>query len=175
MEQILSSKKIIIPGVGAFDHCMSNLKSRNFIESLNTMALDIKIPILGICVGMQMMCQRSEEGNLSGLGWVDADVKHLSKIVRRGKPIPHMGWNVLNLMRDDVPLFSDLRTNRFYFVHSYYVHCNNESNVIGYTNYDQNFVSAFNLDNIYGVQFHPEKSHKFGMKLIQNFARLPVV
>ena len=163
--------KLILPGVGAFDAGMKNLETRGLIPLLNYRVLEQKTPILGVCLGMQLLCKRSEEGQLPGLGWLDAEVirfKFDGNIANL--KIPHMGWNTL-AVRQPHPLFADLEAeNRFYFVHSYHVVCADMGNVLTQTNYGFDFASAVVKDNIMGVQFHPEKSHKFGMRLYKNFA-----
>jgi glutamine amidotransferase len=166
---IKEADKLILPGVGAFDKAMSNLESRNLIPTLDELVLRKKVPILGICLGMQLLSNKSEEGVLNGLGWVDSDT------VRFGFPpdinlrIPHMGWNTVSV-RQKSCLFRDMYEEpRFYFVHSYYVRPKHESNTLATTEYGLEFASAVMNDNIYGVQFHPEKSHKFGMKLLENY------
>ena len=163
--------KLILPGVGAFDAGMKNLETRGLIPLLNYRVLEQKTPILGVCLGMQLLCKRSEEGQLPGLGWLDAEVirfKFDGNIANL--KIPHMGWNTL-AVRQPHPLFADLEAeNRFYFVHSYHVVCADMGNVLAQTNYGFDFASAVVKDNIMGVQFHPEKSHKFGMRLYKNFA-----
>jgi len=163
--------KLILPGVGAFDAGMKNLETRGLIPLLNYRVLEQKTPILGVCLGMQLLCKRSEEGQLPGLGWLDAEVirfKFDGNIANL--KIPHMGWNTLTV-RQPYPLFADLEAeNRFYFVHSYHVVCADRGNVLAQTNYGFDFASAVVKDNIMGVQFHPEKSHKFGMRLYKNFA-----
>ena len=163
--------KLILPGVGAFDAGMKNLETRGLIPLLNYRVLEQKTPILGVCLGMQLLCKRSEEGQLPGLGWLDAEVirfKFDGNIANL--KIPHMGWNTLTV-RQPYPLFADLEAeNRFYFVHSYHVVCADMGNVLAQTNYGFDFASAVVKDNIMGVQFHPEKSHKFGMRLYKNFA-----
>jgi glutamine amidotransferase len=163
--------KLILPGVGAFDAGMKNLETRGLIPLLNFRVLEQKTPILGVCLGMQLLCKRSEEGQLPGLGWLDAEVVRFKfDSNTTNLKIPHMGWNTL-AVRQPHPLFADLEAeNRFYFVHSYHVVCADQSNVLAQTNYGFDFASAVVKDNIMGVQFHPEKSHKFGMRLYKNFA-----
>ncbi len=163
--------KLILPGVGAFDAGMKNLETRGLIPLLNFRVLEQKTPILGLCLGMQLLGKRSEEGQLPGLGWLDAQVVRFKFDSNAGNlKIPHMGWNTLAVCQP-YPLFADLEAeNRFYFVHSYYVVCADQSNVLAQTNYGFDFASAVVKDNIMGVQFHPEKSHKFGMRLLKNFA-----
>lgn len=172
-EQILSADHIILPGVGAFDETVSTLHENGFIDVLNKKVLDEKVPILGICVGMQMLAHRSEEGILKGLSWIPGKVRKFDINMIPDKPkIPHLGWNSIVTMRDCV-LFKDIDPETgFYFMHSYYFECADENNVIAKTEYGTTFHSAVNYENIYGVQFHPEKSHDNGIQLLRNFANL---
>jgi glutamine amidotransferase len=163
------STKIILPGVGSFDTGMKNLFDGGWIDKLNEMVLVQKKPVLGICLGMQLMCQSSEEGELEGLKWIDADVKKF-KFNNNELKVPHMGWNFCNSVKDTMLLKDDLINRRFYFVHSYYV-CNNlREDVLLETSYGITFTSSFERNNIIGMQFHPEKSHKFGLNILKNFA-----
>lgn len=169
-DDITLASKMILPGVGKFDQAMLNIKHRNIMDVLLHKILIDKTPILGICLGMQLLCKRSEEGLLEGLGIIDAEVKKFSSIA--GLKIPHMGWNTANIQRENL-LFRDMQQDlRFYFVHSYHVNCFNSRDVISTTTYGYEFTSAINSGNIYGVQFHPEKSHKYGMQLLRNFVEL---
>lgn len=166
LEEIKNASKLILPGVGSFDNGMKNLKELGMIEVLNRKVLVEKFPILGICLGMQLMTKSSEEGKLSGLGWVDAQTK---KFVSDTLKIPHMGWNIVKHQKES-KLFDECESEkRFYFVHSYCVSCKQKVDILTNTNYTQDFVSSFEKENIVGVQFHPEKSHKFGMSLLKNF------
>lgn len=173
-DQVLAAQKLFIPGVGAFDYGMSHLLSRELIPALNTAALEKRIPVLGICLGMQLMCRSSEEGALPGLGWIDAEVRHFTASETCGLPVPHMGWNTLRIARENPLVSSDGEEKRFYFVHSYKVSCNDPADPIALTHYGEDFVSAFQRQNIFGVQFHPEKSHRFGMALIRRFVEFEV-
>ena len=169
-EDVVRADKLIFPGVGAFDVAIKNLKSLGLIEILNERILVHKVPILGICLGMQLMTNSSEEGNMNGLGWINARTVKF-KFNDNSIKVPHMGWNTVNLSKES-RLFANMENqeNRFYFVHSYYVECNNSEDILTTTKYgDKEFVSSFERENIIGVQFHPEKSHKFGMQLIKNF------
>lgn len=170
---IEKADKLILPGVGAFDTGMKNLEMCGLIPLLNYRVLEQKTPILGVCLGMQLLCKRSEEGRLPGLGWLDAEVIRFKFDGNRtNMKIPQMGWNTLSVCQPH-PLFADLETeNRFYFVHSYYVVCADQNNILAQTNYGFDFASAVVKNNIMGVQFHPEKSHKFGMRLLKSFAEL---
>lgn len=166
-----NADKLILPGVGAFDSGMKNLQERGFIPVLNKKVLEDKTPILGVCLGMQLMGKQSEEGDLPGLGWVDAvSIRFRFAGNNTGLRIPHMGWNMLSFPRPH-PLFSGLeRDNRYYFVHSYHLVCSNMENILSTTEYGHDFTSSVINHNIVGVQFHPEKSHKYGMQLLKNFS-----
>lgn len=172
-EQIIKADHILLPGVGAFDETISTLQKKEFAKILNIKVLEEKVPILGICVGMQMLADKSEEGTLNGLGWIQGQVKKFDKNLILDKPkIPHLGWNSIEITRD-CSLFKDIDPDLgFYFVHSYYYDCVDEANVICKTQYGKVFHSAVNRENIYGVQFHPEKSHDNGIQLLKNFAKL---
>ncbi|MDH4214074.1 MAG: imidazole glycerol phosphate synthase subunit HisH [Candidatus Thorarchaeota archaeon] len=172
LDTISNSSKLILPGVGAFDKAMSNLKNKGLIPTLNHLVFEKKVPILGICLGMQLLSNRSEEGVLDGLGWIDSETLLFKFDVNENLRIPHMGWNTIRIQKDSC-LFHDMFDEpRFYFVHSFYVKCNHNDDILAMTDYGFAFVSSMNRDNIYGVQFHPEKSHKFGMKILKNFAEL---
>jgi len=166
------AEKIIVPGVGAFDYGMNRLASGGLIDALNSAANVRRIPVLGICLGMQLMCKASEEGRLPGLGWIDAQVRRFAFDDAEKLPIPHMGWNTLTLIRPDALVRTMSPRARYYFVHSYKVICNDPDDVVATTNYGGEFVSLFSRQNIFGAQFHPEKSHKFGMDMLRNFMEL---
>lgn len=167
--KIGAADKIILPGVGAFDSAMENLNKLGLTPVLNDLVLEKKKPVLGICLGMQLMTKRSDEGHTPGLGWLDAETVRFENGPLR---VPHMGWNTVDVKRVD-PLFKDMYEEpRFYFVHSYYVKCADESDILTSTRYGIDFCSSFARGNIRGVQYHPEKSHKFGMLLLKNFAEL---
>lgn len=171
-EELLGADKIIFAGVGAFDHGMKALNARGWRETLEIAALDRKVPLIGICLGMQILCKTSEEGQLPGLGWIDADVRRFREDRPGGLRVPHMGWNTLRVFRENplIPLGDE--EQRFYFVHSYQVVCHKREDVIAMSDYGGEFVAAFQRDNIFGVQFHPEKSHRFGMALLKRFLEL---
>ena len=170
-EDLKKATKVILPGVGAFDHAMNKLNQSGMRDELDALVLEKHLPVLGICVGMQMLAQSSEEGALKGLGWLDGVVKKIdSAAIKSITKLPHMGWNDI-APRTDNPLLSALNGNfRFYFLHSYYFQCKQPEDVIATTNYGMKFASVVNHRNIYGVQFHPEKSHQWGIQLLKNFA-----
>jgi glutamine amidotransferase len=175
-EDISRADKLILPGVGAFDEGMKKLKAMDLISLLNEKVLIRKTPTLGICLGMQLFTRRSEEGMLPGLGWFDADtVRFRFENNSQGLRIPHMGWDEIIPQRAS-HLLTDLdHQARFYFVHSYHARCDRKEDVLATTHYGYDFASMIQKDNIVGTQFHPEKSHKFGLRLLQNFSRaLPV-
>lgn len=170
-ERIAEAEKLILPGVGAFDHGMRSLQKANLIKPLTIAALERKVPILGICLGMQLMLDGSEEGIELGLGWINGRVTRLKSETHALK-IPHMGWNVAQTVKQNPLLPAQDTPQRFYFVHSYKVECANISDEMASTNYGAPFCSAFMRANIFGVQFHPEKSHAFGMALFRRFVEL---
>jgi glutamine amidotransferase len=168
-DQIESATKIILPGVGAFDTGMRNLTDLDLIDILNKKVMEEKIPVLGICLGMQLMSKGSEEGSIPGLGWIDGETVRFSFKDTVEYKIPHMGWNFIKQHKSS-SLFDDMYSDaRFYFVHSYFFRANDPQDILTSTNYEIEFISAFERANVLGVQFHPEKSHKFGMKLLKNF------
>jgi glutamine amidotransferase len=168
--QIAMAEKILLPGVGAFDAAMEKINTAGLSDILNKKTLEDKTPTLGICLGMQLLTKSSEEGKLPGLGWIDANTVKFNP--NSSLKIPHMGWNTVNIKKQS-PLLIDLPDEpRFYFVHSYYVSCNDTSDVLTTTHYGIDFHSIIQHDNIYGAQFHPEKSHKFGMKILENFSKI---
>ncbi len=169
--EIEQADKLILPGVGAFDAGMEHLERAQLIPILGKKVLEERTPILGICLGMQLLLNQSEEGEKKGLGWISGkckkfqfDATHTQKL-----KVPHMGWNIVIPQRTDT-LFTGLAEEpRFYFVHSYYAECDNPANILSTTPYGFDFASSIRKENILGVQFHPEKSHRFGMKLLKNF------
>lgn len=168
--EIDNASKLVLPGVGAFDNAMASLHQRDLIQVLNQKVLIDRVPILGICLGMQLLGADSEEGKMKGLDWVDARTIRF-QFRSNGYKIPHMGWNTVDI-RGDPGIFAGIEEPRFYFVHSYHLVCNKQEDVLTTTSYGYDFVSSVHHDNIWGTQFHPEKSHKFGMKLFSNFAEL---
>jgi len=169
VEQLIYARSLILPGVGSFDRAMTKLNASGMLASLNDAVLVSKIPILGICVGMQIMTNFSEEGVIPGLGWIDT---HCQKFKgTKADRVPNMGWHYL-ASSDDYPLISH-NNSKFYFVHSFFVTPKASLlNCINHKYSDQRFCAAFNNGNIFGVQFHPEKSHRHGMSLLKNFAEL---
>jgi len=171
-KEIAEADKLILPGVGAFDEGMRGLEKSGLMNILNRKVLEEKTPVLGVCLGMQLIVKESEEGSEKGLGWVDARAKKFSFPAESNLKVPHMGWNEVEICRAD-ELVNDLNNGdeaaRFYFVHSYFVECENPQDVLLKTSHGIEFDVAFRHKHIMGVQFHPEKSHKFGMKLLKNF------
>ncbi len=172
-EEVFGAEKIILPGVGAFDETISMLDESGFRSVLDKEVLENKVPVIGICVGMQILAKSSEEGKLPGLGWIDGVVKKIDKSLIVVKPkIPHLGWNSIEVTNPN-PLYDGINEEEgFYFLHSYYFECNNEADVLSKTFYGKTFASSVNNNNIYGVQFHPEKSHSNGVQLLHNFAKI---
>jgi len=172
-QELQHAEKIILPGVGSFDWAMTRLNDSGMRDTLDHLVLEKKVPILGVCVGMQMMAKRSDEGSMDGLGWIDAEVKRMDTSgEKQGLCLPHMGWNDVSPVKGS-HLFSRLEDDaRFYFLHSYYFAHKSEDQILAQTNYGGEFTSSAHLENVYGVQFHPEKSHHWGVQLLKNFAEL---
>ena len=168
-DQLLGAEKLILPGVGAFDWAMARLNESGMRARLDELVLHQKIPVLGVCVGMQMMANRSEEGEIPGLGWIDAEVVRFQLAQVSHAPLPHMGWNDVNFLSED-PLFVGISSPRFYFLHSYHFLAHHDSQILATTDYGNSFTSIASSNHIYGVQFHPEKSHHWGVQLLKNFA-----
>jgi len=168
---IENAEKIIIPGVGSFDAGMKRLHDLQIIDILKKQVVKEQVPILGICLGMQLFTQRSEEGNVEGLGYLDAETKKFSFQDNERCHIPHMGWNTISIRKQSPFLNQIDDESRFYFVHSYHVICNDPEDIVAVTNYGYDFPSIIQKDSIVGVQFHPEKSHKQGIQLLKNFIR----
>ena len=171
-KHILNSKKLIIPGVGSFDKAISNINNViGLKEALNVKALNDKIPILGICLGMQLLTRKSEEGILNGFNWIPGEVKKFKST--KDFKVPHMGWNEVKTNNKKLKILENIdKGSRFYFVHSYYVEVDNKKHSLFKTTFNISFDSGIYKDNLYGVQFHPEKSHKFGMNILKNFSEL---
>jgi glutamine amidotransferase len=172
-EEVENATKIILPGVGSFDYAIRQLNKSGMREALEKRILDDKIPVMGICVGMQMLADSSDEGTEPGLGWISGRVRkfHPNLIPFKSR-LPHMGWNSV-MPKKEVGLFSGIENQaRFYFLHSYYFECAENSQVICKSYYGITYASAVNKENVFGVQFHPEKSHNNGIRLLNNFAKL---
>jgi glutamine amidotransferase len=173
VDDLISVSKLILPGVGHFDYAMSQLNKSGMRDRLDELVLIEKIPVIGICVGMQMMAHKSDEGTLDGLCWIDACVKKFDEAtINQHTKLPHMGWNDVIPIKNH-PLYKGLEQEAiFYFLHSFYFKCSNQKNSISKTDYGINFSSSVQHDNVYGIQFHPEKSHSYGERLLENFAKL---
>ncbi|MFH1004414.1 MAG: imidazole glycerol phosphate synthase subunit HisH [Bacteroidota bacterium] len=166
---ILKAEKLLLPGIGHFANGIKKLKDTGLKEILNKKVLEDKTPIMGICLGMQLMTNYSEEGDAEGLGWIDAQTKKFNFASNKLK-IPHMGWNQVEIKKNTAMTHAITKDDLFYFVHSYFVSCNYQEDILFQSDYGQSFVSGFEKENIVGIQFHPEKSHRSGMQLIQNFS-----
>jgi glutamine amidotransferase len=172
-QEVENATKIILPGVGSFDYAMRQLSRSGMREVLEKRVLDNKTPMMGICVGMQMLADSSEEGTEPGLGWIKGNVcKFDPYLIPFKSRLPHMGWNTI-VPKENVSLFNGIENHaRFYFLHSYYFECAEKSQVISKTDYGISCASAINKENVFGIQFHPEKSHHNGIRLLNNFAKL---
>lgn len=167
---IQKADKLILPGVGSFDHGMNKLKEFDLLAVLHERVIKNGIPILGICLGAQLFCLRSDEGELEGLGWIDADVvKFDTKKMGNADKVPHMGWAEIQAVRENKLIDKQSESPRFYHVHSYHLNCHNPEQILATTHHGYDFVTVIEKENIVGVQFHPEKSHRFGMSLLTNF------
>lgn len=170
-DELAEADKIILPGVGAFDWAMSRLEASGMRLMLDSLVLTQHRPVLGVCVGMQMMTKRSDEGKLPGLGWFDAEVRRFDETHFQTKThLPHMGWNDVTPIAGS--LFVGIASPLFYFLHSYYFEPGDPTQTIATTNYNGLFTSAAANGHVFGVQFHPEKSHQWGVQLLKNFAEL---
>lgn len=168
-DDLSRAEKLILPGVGAFDWAMSRLNDSGMRERLDELVLNRRVPVLGVCVGMQMMANGSEEGKQPGLGWIPGNVRRFDEnVLRTRTPLPHMGWNTV--IPKSQTLFVGIDNPEFYFLHSYLFEPDSAASVLASTNYGPPFASAVFCDHIFGVQFHPEKSHDWGVKLLRNFA-----
>jgi glutamine amidotransferase len=170
-DTIQKASKILLPGVGAFDGGMKNLEALGLIPVLNQKALVEKVPVFGICLGMQLLSKRSQEGTKPGLGWIDAETVKFNPDPALKLKVPHMGWDYIKIKREN-PLIATNSHDRFYFVHSYHVKCKDEKQSLATCNFGIEFTCMVNKDNIFGAQFHPEKSLRFGMKILENFSKL---
>ena len=170
--EITNTDKLILPGVGHFEKAIQNIRDLKLWDVLNEKVLIKKAPILGICLGMQLMAKHSEEGNKEGFAWFDAEVVHFNMHEQLKHKAPHMGWNNVKTTKHSL-LFDDIaESQEFYFVHSYHIKSNEEEDILAISEYEYSFVSALEKDNIFGVQFHPEKSHDAGEKMLANFLKL---
>ena len=171
--QLKEASHLILPGVGHFDHAMKKLNDSDLRDCLENLVIDLKIPILGICVGMQILADKSEEGIIPGLGWIPGNVRAFSNNPICSKlPLPHMGWNKLNINQSALISSNNDQLSEYYFLHSYFFDAEDKSNVYAMSHYGFNFDAVINRENIYGVQFHPEKSHEYGEKLLKNFSTI---
>lgn len=172
VDELVTAERIILPGVGAFDWAMTRLEASGLRPCLEDLVLVRRRPVLGVCVGMQMMARHSDEGQLPGLGWIDAEVRRFDAgHFTQRTHLPHMGWNDVMLRRTEC-LFKNMASPRFYFLHSYYFAPAREEDTLAVTDYNGPFTSAVRVGNIFGTQFHPEKSHQWGIQLLRNFAEL---
>ncbi|NQU32403.1 MAG: imidazole glycerol phosphate synthase subunit HisH [Bacteroidetes bacterium] len=170
---LCDATKIILPGVGSFDHAMTLLNNSGMRDELDRQVLVNKVPVIGICLGMQIMGKSSEEGKSPGLGWINGQVKLFDpETIPFVTRTPHMGWNLINPLKDSKILAGLPVHSRFYFLHSYYFACENDDTILTTTEYGITFASSINRENIYGIQCHPEKSHSNGVQLLENFANL---
>jgi glutamine amidotransferase len=171
--ELADATKIVLPGVGHFDRAMELLDASGMRQTLDDLVLNKKVPVVGICVGMQMLAESSAEGQRAGLGWIKGKVESLRSLpIPNDKPLPHMGWNDVTPKVGE-QLFAGLETDaRFYFLHSFHFACADDANVAASANYGADFACAVHSDNVHGVQFHPEKSHHWGARLLKNFADL---
>ena len=168
-EDLLNASQLILPGVGSFDTGMNNLNQRGYTEVLQKKVIQEKTPILGICLGMQLLANSSEEGKQTGLGWING---RSVKFVHSSLKVPHMGWNNIKLTKES-SLFEELEIFRkYYFVHSYHLLCEDQTDVLATSNYGINFTAMVRKGNVYGAQFHPEKSHKYGIEILNQFAKM---
>jgi imidazole glycerol-phosphate synthase subunit HisH len=171
-KDIINADKIILPGVGHFEKAMENLKKLQLIPVLNHAIIDKKKPVLGICLGMQLMSNKSEEGNINGLGWIDANVIKFKVNDSLNFKIPHMGWNQITIAKKSKLMKNISNGNEFYFVHSFHMKAKQSIEILNETFYEKKFTSAIEKENVFGVQYHPEKSHKYGEIILKNFIDL---
>ena len=170
-DHLANAEKIVLPGVGAFDWAMTRLNDSGLRDALDTAVLLQRVPVLGVCVGMQMMARQSEEGKMAGLGWIDAEVVRFDPAKICYMPLPHMGWNDVRPVASG-GLFQGIEAPRYYFLHSFCIVPRQPDDVLATAQYVTDFVAAVRNGNVFGTQFHPEKSHKWGIDLLRNFADL---
>jgi glutamine amidotransferase len=171
VEVINTATRLLLPGVGAFDSGMAHLEQSGLIPHLNHKALVEKVPVLGICLGMQLLSRRSDEGQKNGLGWIDAETIKFDLDPNLKLKVPHMGWDYIEVKKEN-PLLQKGKKQRFYFVHSYHVKCDSPDQILATSIFGTEFTCAVNKGNIFGTQFHPEKSLKFGMEVLKNFSQI---
>lgn len=170
--ELNQAKRLILPGVGSFDWAMTKLNQSGLRDALDNLVMKFHVPVFGVCVGMQMMANQSEEGTLPGLGWIDADVVRFDHECNGSSlPLPHMGWNDVKPTSGNC-LFKGLNDPRFYFLHSYCIVPKRQDDVLATSLYNREFTSAVRSDYIFGTQFHPEKSHQWGIDLLKNFCEV---
>lgn len=171
--ELKNAQKLILPGVGDFDETMMLLNDLGIKDVLDELVMVKKVPILGVCVGMQILGESSEEGKSAGFGWIKGKVKKIDVNELSTKPhLPHMGWNTVEPIKNSILFDNIIFENGFYFLHSYYFDCEYDADILATTKYGVEFASAIHHENVYGFQFHPEKSHQNGIELFRNFARL---
>ena len=169
-DQLKGIDRLILPGVGSFDSAIKKFNESGLRDDIEDLIFNNNLPIMGVCIGMQIMANSSSEGDLSGLGWIDGEVQIIDQ--KNSLILPHMGWNEIKVEEENSKLFSNLLSKRFYFLHSYHFVTNQNSSKIAYVNYGEDILAAISKNNIYGCQFHPEKSHSAGLSVLKNFANL---
>jgi len=172
LNEIANAEKLLLPGVGSFDAAMKRIKENHLLDLLNELVIEKRKPILGICLGMQLLFESSEEGSLHGLGWIKGKVLNYKNRIPDSLKIPHMGWNDVTIKKTTQLTKGFDDEIRFYFVHSYFAKVFNDEDRLMTCDYGITFDSSIHHENIFGVQFHPEKSHRYGMQLLKNFAEL---
>jgi len=169
-DQLKRIDRLILPGVGSFDSAIRKFNNSGLRDDIEDLVFNNNLPIMGVCIGMQIMANSSSEGDLSGLGWINGEVEIIDQ--KNSLILPHMGWNEIKVEKENAKLFSNLPSKRFYFLHSYHFVTNQNSSKIAYVNYGEDILAAISKNNIYGCQFHPEKSHSAGLSVLKNFANL---
>ena len=169
-DQLKRIDRLILPGVGSFDSAIRKFNNSGLRDDIEDLVFNNNLPIMGVCIGMQIMANSSSEGDLSGLGWINGEVEIIDQ--KNSLILPHMGWNEIKVAKENAKLFSNLPSKRFYFLHSYHFVTNQNSSKIAYVNYGEDILAAISKNNIYGCQFHPEKSHSAGLSVLKNFANL---